>query len=133
VKNIFVGNLDFSTSQDEIHSLFEDFGAVDRVNLIKDRETGQSRGFAFVEMPNDEEADVAISQLNGAQLGRRKIRVNEARPQEGGPRGPRPGGGGGGGYNRGPRPGGGGGGGGYIRGGEQPRPSGGGSGQWWDE
>lgn len=133
MKNIFVGNLDYGTTQEDLTALFQDFGAVERVNLIKDRETGQSRGFAFVEMTNDEEADNAIASLNGAQVGRRKIRVNEARPQEGGPRGggggrPSFGGGGGprrdgpgGGYNREPR------------GPQAPASRPGGSPQWWDE
>jgi cold-inducible RNA-binding protein len=105
VKNIFVGNLDYSTTSEDLMSVFATHGAVERVNVIKDKETGQSRGFAFVEMTNDAEADNAINALNGAPLGTRRLRVNEARPQESGsgPRGPRreggfrgPGGGGGG-------------------------------------
>lgn len=92
MKNIFVGNLNFRTSEDEVRALFAAYGTVDRVNLITDRETGQPRGFGFVEMSNDAEADRAISELNGRQVGGRAINVNEARPKEGG-RGGRGGGG----------------------------------------
>lgn len=99
MKNIFVGNLSFSSTQDDVRALFEGFGVVDRVSLITDRETGRSRGFAFVEMPNDDEADRAISALNGSDIKGRKLNVNEARPREdrpfGGGGGGRPGGGGG--------------------------------------
>jgi RNA recognition motif-containing protein len=99
LKNIFVGNLSFSSTQDDVRALFEGFGVVDRVSLITDRETGRSRGFAFVEMPNDDEADRAISALNGSDIKGRKLNVNEARPREdrpfGGGGGGRPGGGGG--------------------------------------
>jgi RNA recognition motif-containing protein len=102
VKNIFVGNLSFGATEDSVRQLFEAYGAVDRVSIITDRETGRSRGFAFVEMPNDAEADRAISALNGANLGGRPMNVNEARPKgDGG--GGRPGGGnrgGGGGFGR---------------------------------
>lgn len=103
MKNIFVGNLSFSSTQDDVRGLFESYGMVDRVSLITDRETGRSRGFAFVEMPNDEEADRAISALNGADIGGRKLNVNEARPREERPfggGGGRPGGGYGGGQKR---------------------------------
>ena len=104
MKNIFVGNLNYSASEDEIRQLFEQYGTVDRVSMITDRDTGRPRGFGFCEMPNDEEGDQAIEALNGAELGGRRLNVNEARP-----RAPRGGGGGGGGYGGG---GGGGGGGG---------------------
>jgi cold-inducible RNA-binding protein len=97
MKNIFVGNLSFRTTEDEVRSLFAAYGSVERVNLITDRDTGQARGFGFVEMSNDAEAERAISELNGRELGGRAINVNEARPKE-----DRGGGGrrGGGGYRR---------------------------------
>src|SRR5690349_14167525 len=89
VKNIFVGNLDFSATESSIRSLFEPYGAVDRVNLVTDRDTGRSRGFAFVEMNDASEADRAISALNGHTLEGRALNINEARPkpQGGGGRG----------------------------------------------
>ena len=93
MKNIFVGNLDFGVSEDSIKELFEKYGAVERVSLVRDRDTGQPRGFGFVEMTNDNDADRAISELNGATLGSRAINVNEARPKgSGGGGGGRPGG-----------------------------------------
>ena len=92
MKNIFVGNLDFSVREDAIRSLFENYGAVERVSIMTDRETGRSRGFAFVEMTNEGEAERAISALNGTNLSGRALNVNEARPKT--ERGPRPGGGG---------------------------------------
>ncbi len=91
--NIFVGNLSFATTQDDLMSVFSQYGAVDRVNIITDRDTGQARGFAFVEMPNSAEAQSAITALNGTDLHGRSLNVNEARPKTDGPRG---GGGGGG-------------------------------------
>jgi cold-inducible RNA-binding protein len=103
VKNIFVGNLDFGATEDAIRGLFETYGAVERVNLMTDRETGRSRGFAFVEMADAAEADKAIAGLNGHNLGGRALNVNEARPKV-----DRGGAGGGGGF-RGGRGGGGGG------------------------
>jgi RNA recognition motif-containing protein len=93
LKNIFVGNLSFSSTEDSVRGLFDQFGAVDRVSIITDRDTGRSRGFAFVEMSNDAEAERAISALNGSDFGGRRLNVNEARPKEERPRG-----GGGGGY-----------------------------------
>jgi RNA recognition motif-containing protein len=81
VKNIFVGNLSFNTSEDELRQVFEAYGQVDRVSILTDRETGRSRGFAFVEMTNTEEGEKAIAGLNGSQLGGRTINVNEARPK----------------------------------------------------
>jgi cold-inducible RNA-binding protein len=81
VKNIFVGNLSFNTSEDELRQLFEPYGQVDRVSILTDRETGRSRGFGFVEMTNAEEGDKAIAGLNGSQFGGRAINVNEARPK----------------------------------------------------
>lgn len=111
MKNIFVGNLSFTSTEDSVRSIFEGYGTVDRVSIITDRETGKSRGFAFVEMPNDDEANRAITALNGADFGGRKLNVNEARPRE--ERG------GGGGFNRGGGGGAGAGGGGFRR--REPR------------
>jgi RNA recognition motif-containing protein len=88
MKNIFVGNLDFAATESSIRGLFEAYGKVERVNLITDRDTGRSRGFAFVEMPDSAEADRAIAALNGADLDGRALNVNEARPKpQGGSRG----------------------------------------------
>jgi cold-inducible RNA-binding protein len=88
VKNIFVGNLDFNATESSIRSLFEAYGGVDRVNVVTDRDTGRSRGFAFVEMSDSAQADQAINALNGYQLDGRALSVNEARPKPsgGGPR-----------------------------------------------
>jgi RNA recognition motif-containing protein len=97
MRNIFVGNLDFSATESSIRSLFEPYGTVDRVNLVTDRDTGRSRGFAFVEMADSAEADKAIAALNGSEVNGRALNVNEARPKTGGGGGGRPGGGGGGG------------------------------------
>ena len=105
MKNIFVGNLDFNTSEDELRQLFQTYGQVDRVSIMTDRDTGRSRGFGFVEMTNAEEGEKAIAALNGSQVGGRTLNVNEARPKV-----ERGGGGGGGGRDRGGRGGGGGGG-----------------------
>lgn len=102
MKNIFVGNLDFNVSEDELRNLFSAYGQVDRVTILTDRDTGRSRGFGFVEMANAEEGDKAITALNGSQLGGRKLNVNEARP-----RAERAASGGGGGRERGGRGGGG--------------------------
>ena len=89
MKNIFVGNLSFQTTEQDIRALFEAYGAVDRVNIVTDRDSGQSRGFAFVEMANDAEGDRAIEAINGRDLGGRSLNVNEARPKDdrGGSRG----------------------------------------------
>ena len=84
MKNIFVGNLNYSATEDELRQLFEQFGTVERVSLISDRDTGRPRGFGFVEMPNDEEGDRAIEELNGVELGGRALNINEARPRQGG-------------------------------------------------
>ena len=81
MKNIFVGNLNFNTGEDELRQLFEGYGQVDRVSIMTDCETGRSRGFGFVEMTNGEEAERAIAALNGSQLGGRTLNVNEARPK----------------------------------------------------
>jgi cold-inducible RNA-binding protein len=99
VKNIFVGNLSFGATEDALRSMFEAYGQVDRVNLVTDRETGRARGFAFVEMSNDADAQKAIAALNGRELDGRALNINEARPKEdraGGGGGYRGGGGGGG-------------------------------------
>jgi len=107
--NIFVGNLNYQTTQDDLYAAFSQYGAVERVNIVTDRETGQPRGFAFVEMTERRDAETAIAQLNGAELNGRAMNVNEARPKPTGGgsdrRGGRGGSGrGGGGYgNRGGR------------------------------
>jgi RNA recognition motif-containing protein len=100
--NIFVGNLSFQTTSEELNSAFAQYGSVERVNIVTDRDSGQPRGFAFVEMSERKDAETAISALNGAELNGRAMNVNEARPKTEG--GGRPamrrsgGGGGGGGY-----------------------------------
>ncbi len=91
MKNIFVGNLNFNTSEDDLRQLFEAYGQVDRVSIMTDRETGRSRGFGFVEMSSSEDGEKAIAALNGSQVGGRTLNVNEARPKP-----ERSGGGGGG-------------------------------------
>ena len=132
VTNIYVGNLPFTTNDMELEDLFSQFGEVARASVIMDRDTGRSRGFGFVEMPNDDEAKKAIEEMNGADIGGRPLTVNEAQPRGergggGGGRGGR--GGGGGGYGGGGGGGGrGGGGGGYSRGGGGGGRSGGGGG-----
>jgi RNA recognition motif-containing protein len=103
VTNIYVGNLSFKATEDEIKQAFSQYGKVARVSIIVDRETNRSRGFAFVEMPDSQEAQAAIDGLNNQELAGRRISCNEARPREnqggGGGGGGRPysGGGGGGG------------------------------------
>jgi cold-inducible RNA-binding protein len=82
--NIYVGNLPYSATEDEIRALFEPYGQVTRANIVMDRETGRPRGFGFVEMANDPEGTAAIEALNGTQMGGRSLTVNEARPREGG-------------------------------------------------
>ena len=101
--NIFVGNLSYQTTQEELHAAFAQYGNVERVNIVRDRDTGQPRGFAFVEMTESRDAETAISQLNGAELNGRAMNVNEARPKPagGGGGGGRGFGGGGGGGGRG--------------------------------
>jgi cold-inducible RNA-binding protein len=109
MKKLFVGNLPHSTTEAELRTLFEPHGKVDQVSVVTDRDTGRSRGFAFVEMADNAEAEKAIAALNGKDLGGRALNINEARPKterspggfRGGSGGGRPGGGGG-------RPGGGG-------------------------
>jgi RNA recognition motif-containing protein len=80
--NIYVGNLSYSLSESELRDAFAGYGEVSTVKVLMDRETGRSRGFGFVEMPNQSEAEAAIAQLNGKELGGRALRVNEARPKE---------------------------------------------------
>lgn len=80
--NIYVGNLSYSMSEQELRDAFGAFGDVSSVKILMDRETGRSRGFGFVEMPNQSEGEAAVSQLNGKELGGRALRVNEARPRE---------------------------------------------------
>ena len=108
-KRIYVGNLSYQTTEGDLATLFEQVGQVDSVNIITDRDTGRSKGFAFVEM-SGEDADKAITQLNGTEVGGRTLTVNEARPREersggggnrGGYGGGRNSGGGGGGRGRG--------------------------------
>jgi RNA recognition motif-containing protein len=94
MKNLYVGNLPHSTTEAELRGVFEAHGAVEKVSLVTDRDTGRSRGFAFVEMTNAAEADKAIAALNGTDLGGRPLTINEAKPKTDRPRG---GGGGGGG------------------------------------
>ena len=81
MKNIFVGNLNFGATEAAVRSLFEAYGTVERVNIITDRDTGQPRGFGFVEMSANSEADRAIAELNGRELDGRALNVNEARPK----------------------------------------------------
>ncbi len=112
MKNIYVGNISFQTTEQDLDAAFSAYGQVDRVQIVKDRESGQSRGFAFVEMSNNADADKAMAALNGAELSGRTLTVNEARPREARPSGGFGGGNrfAGGGGGGGGRPGGGGGG-----------------------
>ena len=80
--NIFVGNLAFNATEDDVRQLFEPYGAVDKVNIITDRDTGRSRGFGFVEMPESRAAQAAIQGLQGTTLAGRALTVNEAKPRE---------------------------------------------------
>ena len=82
MKNIFVGNLSFGATEDAVRSMFEAYGTVDRVSVVTDRETGRARGFGFVEMSKDDEAERAIAALNGRELDGRALNINEARPKE---------------------------------------------------
>ncbi len=81
MKNIFVGNLSFGVTEQSVRALFETHGAVGRVNIVTDRDTGQPRGFGFVEMANDGEGEKAIAAVNGTNLDGRTLNVNEARPR----------------------------------------------------
>ena len=102
--NIYVGNLPYSITEDELRTAFERYGAVSSAKIVIDRDTGRSKGFGFVEMPDQDEAEAAVKALDGAPLNGRPARVNPAKPRAPGPGGPggprRPGGGGPG----GPRP-----------------------------
>jgi cold-inducible RNA-binding protein len=98
-KKMYVGNLSYSANEDELRTIFEEHGTVVSAQVIMDRETGRSKGFAFVEMSSDQEAQAAISALDGKEIGGRVLKVNEARPRE--DRGGGGGGGGGGGRDRG--------------------------------
>lgn len=98
--NIYVGNISFGTNDDDLRNAFEAYGQVSSASIIMDRETGRSRGFGFVEMPDDSAGQAAIDGLNGTDMDGRPLRVNEARPREDRPRGGGGGGGGRGGYGR---------------------------------
>jgi RNA recognition motif-containing protein len=121
MKKLYVGNLPFSTTEDDLRDLFSQHGEVASASIVMDRETGRSRGFGFVEMANDADADGAINAVNGQEIGGRSLQVNEARPKTEGPRGFGGGGGGRGGFGGGGggRGGFGGGGGGGGRGGDR--------------
>jgi RNA recognition motif-containing protein len=80
--NIYVGNLSYGMTEDELRDAFAAYGDVASVKILSDRETGRSRGFGFVEMPNQSEGEAAVTQLNGKDVGGRALRVNEARPRE---------------------------------------------------
>jgi RNA recognition motif-containing protein len=80
--NLYVGNLSFQATEADLRALFEPFGQIERVHIATDRETGQARGFAFVEMANDEEAKKAMASLDGKEMSGRNMKVNEARPKE---------------------------------------------------
>ena len=102
MKNIFVGNLSFGTTEQDVRTLFEAHGKVDRVTIVTDRDSGQPRGFGFVEMTNNAEGDRAIAAVNGKEIGGRALNVNEAKPKsEGASRGGGGGRGSGGGGGRG--------------------------------
>src|SRR6266498_2034101 len=92
--NIFVGNLSYQTTQEDLQNAFAQYGSVERVNIVTDRDSGQPRGFAFVEMTEKRDAETAISQLNGAEMNGRALNVNEARPKPAGGAGGHGGGGG---------------------------------------
>ena len=80
--NIYVGNLSYSLSESELRDAFAAYGEVSSVKVLMDRETGRSRGFGFVEMPNQTEGEAAVAEINGKEVGGRPLRVNEARPRE---------------------------------------------------
>ena len=105
MRNLFVGNLSFQTTEGDLTSLFEPFGEITRIQVMTDRDTGRSRGFAFVEMASDDSAAKAVAELNGKEVDGRALNVNEAKPkpERSGPRGGGGGYGGGGGGGRGQR------------------------------
>ncbi|WP_148594060.1 RNA recognition motif domain-containing protein [Aquisphaera giovannonii] len=119
-KRLYVGNLKYTVTSEQLQEIFEQFGSVSSAQVLSDRDTGRSRGFGFVEMPNDDEAQAAIDTLDGQDHDGRRLTVNEARPRTSG--------GGGGGYGGGGGGYGGGGGGGYRGGG-----GGGGGGRGYDD
>jgi len=80
--NIYIGNLSYNTTEDDLREAFSQFGEVDNVSIISDKFSGRSKGFGFVEMPNDQDAEQAIEALNNQDLGGRNIKVNQARPQQ---------------------------------------------------
>ncbi|MCA9735383.1 RNA-binding protein [candidate division KSB1 bacterium] len=80
--NLYVGNMSYEVSEDDLKALFAEYGEVESVNMIIDRQTGRSKGFAFVEMPSNSEADQAVKNLNGHDLKGRKLKVNQAKPKE---------------------------------------------------
>ena len=92
MKNLFVGNLSLQTTEDELRTVFEPYGEITRLQVMTDRDTGRARGFAFVELSDDDEAAKAITELNGKELDGRALNVNEARPKPVGS-GPKGGGG----------------------------------------
>lgn len=102
-KKLYVGNLTYQTTSDDLHKLFEEFGPVDSAQVIQDRETGRSKGFGFVEMNQDADAQAAIDALHDQDFQGRRLTVNEARPREPRSGGGGYGGGGGGGYGGGGR------------------------------
>lgn len=106
---LYVGNISFQAREEDLEELFAPFGEVKSVRIITDRETGRSRGFAFVEMGSEDEANAAAQAMDGKDSGGRNLKVNPAKEREAGDRPPRSGGGGGGGFGGGPRGGGGGG------------------------
>jgi len=79
--NIYVGNLDYSVTEDDLRQAFSEFGQIDSVNIIKDKYSGQSKGFGFVEMPDNSEADAAMKALNGSEMKSRNLKVNQAKPR----------------------------------------------------
>ena len=81
MKNIFVGNLSYGVTEESVRSLFEQYGTVERASVVTDRETGQSKGFGFVEMTDDVAAEKAIASINGQEVSGRALTVNEARPK----------------------------------------------------
>jgi cold-inducible RNA-binding protein len=81
MKNLYIGNLAFSTTEEQIREMFQPYGAIEKINVVRDQDSGQPRGFAFVEMTSDEEAGKAIIAVNGATIGGRALIVNEARPK----------------------------------------------------
>lgn len=84
--NIYVGNMSYDMSEDDLKGLFEEYGPVSKANIIRDRDTGRAKGFGFVEMDSDDDANKAIEELNGKSVAGRNIKVNQAKPREERPR-----------------------------------------------